>query len=648
MVAANLDEEVRNILALFDNVEKSEISKIDGQILACALRLVFFAGIEKKEISSIKMSDLQWKDHRLKSIDPGSLGIKENLIHLPDEASEALHTYLGYLRSNRSEPILSDTPLFPEYAGQSGMKKFDRHLNKFSESLGFEQIHKLAVKHHEALFRAGLAGRPTHEQFRMDERSVKAILDENIQPAGRRTTIGDRLDAVLEYLKKIDGSNDQFISFMAGFVKSKNKILDFLLQDKSLDPGISQSLKEKNIEVIRSRGSQTNPDLRLKSPSSEISSRSKILHMVEPKDGQEAIEKLLWLVDYIPIISLSDLQELNIFRDIFFETLSGLALDSETKKHVYIKDVASRKALLDKGEIKDAVDTKQAFNDCFYMDFFRRKIVFTPRVSSEETKLPQSSAPLFEATVIGYKESLAIGEPDKVMISFLKQYGDDDLKPLISYLGHTAKRKPVSADEIAEYIQRVQSTVVFPGIRKLVPYRDVLYYVAEKIGANYGKDQPVDRLETQINLRILENLWAGLGKVTQDALCVLQAHEMNCLLARAFWKVHSGTDLVTDRSVHPIHWTQIMGDEICKELQTWISSQAGLANPYFFAVLQCIANISLLRQPRFSRPHMIYREQMVQLRIGEHRYFDVQRIPIPKQAPSQAPSSDPVLLPMVL
>jgi hypothetical protein len=114
---------------------------------------------------------------------------------------------------------------------------------------------------------------------------------------------------------------------------------------------------------------------------------------------------------------------------------------------------------------------------------------------SDKAKLPKYPAPLIEATKIGFRESDAIGVVDRELVSFLKKYGHEDLGPLISYLV-PAKKYDVPVDEIAKRIQHVKNVKPFPAVKRLFPYKEVLHYVAEKLGTNHSDDQPVDRLET--------------------------------------------------------------------------------------------------------------------------------------------------------
>jgi len=623
-----LDQEVKDCLKFFGEVETSKIPRIDGKAMACALRLVFYAGVKKKEIPFLKIRDIKLKNGQPVQIDPGPLDIKGKFIELPVSAQEALIDYLKDLLP-KGEVMEENSKLFPAYVGDSGMKKFDRHLQALQGSLGYSQwvrfkdIRKLGKRYHRYLEKKNRTERSTAEQFRLKQRSVNK--EENPQqdkPSKPPTTITDRLRVVSNYLKEIDRTNRRYIHFMDNYVEEKNKLLKSFFGEKLIDAKITQGLKEKNIEVIRRLSQLYNADLKLRSLSPKISSQSKILHMVEPKNGKETIEKLIWFLDQILVIPISDLQEVNIFRDIFFETLDTLEQDSKTKK---------------------------AFTESFYQNFFHRNIVFKTQFSvlypSDKTRVSKSSVPLIEATKIGFRERDAIGVSDSDLISFLEKYGNDDLGPFISYLA-SAKKNNNLADEIANHIQRVKNVIPFPGIRKLCTYKEVLHYIADKLGANPSEGESLERLETQINLKILgdEYFWDNLRLETLEAFCGLQANEMNCLLARAFWKVHSDSNLPGDKGTFPLFWTESAEDDICKVLKGWLSRKSGSMDPSFLPVVRCIAHISLLRQLKSSKTHMKYSLKLVRPRVGRHRRFRLLRVPTPKQTPSLKPA----LLPMVV
>jgi hypothetical protein len=625
MAVKDLDQEVKDMVQFLDDVEKSNIHPhIDGKTMACALKLGFYAGVKEVEVCyHIKIRHLKWNNDQPIQIDQGSAEKDIPLPSKPYDMQKALVDYLWHLCSKIGVPG-EDSPLFPEYFGESGKKKFYRYLNALQISLGysaldkFKDIRKLGIRYHKDLEKKRLTKLPTTTQFRLTARSVQnAVTGEPPPPRGRKTTIADRMNKVLNYLRHIDRTNDEYRSFMESFVKKKNYLFGRIDKQRSIDAGIIKRLKEKNIEVIRKLKELYDDELKMRSLSPKISSPSKILHMVKPSDEQEKIEKLIWLDDYITVIPISNLEELNILRDIFFETLDTLAQGTEVK------------------------EVKEDFTESFYQNFYQRNIVFSSQFSMvydpNKSKLPKSTV-LPVATRIGFNESAAIGKPDEDLISLLEKCGSENLKRLGSYLDLSPKAHAVFVDEIAKHIQSVKNIKPFPGVKRLVPYKEVLHYVAEKLGANHSDDQPVDTLETEINVRIMKNLWDNLGEETQKTLCALRVHEMNSALARAFWKVHSGTDLPGYSGDTPFHWTDRMESEVSKELASWLVQNPLSTNQDFFSVLRCIAHISLLRQIKPIEPHIRYGVQEVRFRVGKEWVYSYRMVRMPIHARPRARS----------
>ena len=636
MAVKDLDQEVKDMVQFLDDVEKSNIHPhIDGKTMACALKLGFYAGVKEVEVCyHIKIRHLKWNNDQPIQIDQGSAEKDIPLPSKPYDMQKALVDYLWHLCSKIGVPG-EDSPLFPEYFGESGKKKFYRYLNALQISLGysaldkFKDIRKLGIRYHKDLEKKRLTKLPTTTQFRLTARSVQnAVTGEPPPPRGRKTTIADRMNKVLNYLRHIDRTNDEYRSFMESFVKKKNYLFGRIDKQRSIDAGIIKRLKEKNIEVIRKLKELYDDELKMRSLSPKISSPSKILHMVKPSHmvkpngEQEKIEKLIWLVDYITVIPISNLEELNIFRDIFFETLDTLAQGTEVKED---------------------------FAEGFYQNFYQRNIVFTSQFSMvydpNKSKLPESTV-LPVATRIGFNESAAIGKPDEDLISLLKKCGSEDLEPLASYLARSPKICTVSVDEIAKRIQSVKNIKPFPGVKRLVPYKEVLHYVAEKLGVNCENGQPAD-LETRINSTILENLWAGLGEEILQALRALRGHEMNCLLARAFWKVQSGTGLPVGKSGLPPFWTQALEDLICELVEKSLPPKTDPEGLHFFGVLQCIAHISMLRQLNPYKQHIRY---FLEIACPRDRLGRLIKVPIYYRldVAKQSPSLGPDFLPMVI
>jgi len=288
--------------------------------------LVFYAGLEKKEISSLRISDIRYENSDIAGIDPGSLARKDRFIHLPTTLQKPFNDYLDYFSSTQKYPKSPDGPLFPGYEGENGGKKFDRHLETLSgdKGLRFDKIHKLGMIYHSGLSSVNQTDRPTHEQFRRSVRSVKDLMAGRIQPAGKKKSIGDKLSALVD------------------------------------------------------------SDFRLKSRPVKPMSISNASEMIVPRDAMETFDMLIYLLDNICVLPLSDLREIERYRELFDKTLSALACCGIGGDGPIWKNIKHERVNEEKLKIGEPVTkkTREAFWKSFSDTFLDRNVVFTARSGS--------------------------------------------------------------------------------------------------------------------------------------------------------------------------------------------------------------------------------------------------------------------------
>ena len=422
------DEEIKQVLGLLKKIKRSNTKKIDGKILSCALRLVFFSDLKKKEISSLKISDVKYQNGQIYEIDPGSSGQQDKPISLSILSQKILKNYLKYLNSNKAYSTAPNAPLFPNYGVKNGQRNIDRHIDQITQDPSFrcKRLKKLGRAYNEKLKvkkrrskHQNIGRVPPHKQSRVSKRSYQASLSGKIQPAGRKKSILDTLDTVWEYLKEIERAGDSYSSFMEGFIKEKNELLESVSEKRLLDAHIKETLKKKNVGIIKNHKSLYDSEYKLKPVSSSAKSFSKILAMIKPQDERETVDKLMWLLDIIIVFPVSDLKEVTQYRGLFFKTLNEA---------------------LKQGRLEDE-QTKESFERSFYDQFLTRKVAFNDRsgaayITENGKKDKNSERPFAEVIKeADLNEKRALEDvPDKIRVYELAKDFNMDSKKLVEML----------------------------------------------------------------------------------------------------------------------------------------------------------------------------------------------------------------------
>jgi hypothetical protein len=200
-----LEDDITAIDNLLQQIQESQVYRIDGTVLSTALLLIYQCGLQLTEAPEIRINDLNYNDNS----ELYSLTITGSTpIPFPAEVKRRLQGYLTYL-SDKGYPAIPRSPLFPKY---NDTKKIVRHLEKFSKAIGIKEIRKVGIKRHHYLMkeqglRDDAAIRSTANQFRMKERSVGQVINDNIQPAGRpKPTAGAiEQDNLIAHIAKAEG-----------------------------------------------------------------------------------------------------------------------------------------------------------------------------------------------------------------------------------------------------------------------------------------------------------------------------------------------------------------------------------------------------------------------------------------------------------
>ena len=186
------DHEIKDAFENLARLKSSKAKNIDIIMLHAALVLYMCAGLKKKEISEVKIQDVKYEAGCISGIDPNSQGRNDNFVRLTGFPAQVLHEYLDHLRSSGKYKITPDSPLFPNYEGDSGKKKLSRHLEKipsfrigdFTEKWDLNKLMEYGIAdHYQNEIKSGKthdeAIQSTARQYRINERTVVDNLTQN-------------------------------------------------------------------------------------------------------------------------------------------------------------------------------------------------------------------------------------------------------------------------------------------------------------------------------------------------------------------------------------------------------------------------------------------------------------------------------------
>jgi len=124
-----------DIRGAHENLESIKIrndTNADEEVLYAALSLFTWAGMKKKEIASARFGDIAYDGDDIVGINTNGNDNK-NFIRLFGHPKQVLIQYLHYMSDSRSPETTPDSPLFPDYDGQSGQRQLSRHIDKLGE-----------------------------------------------------------------------------------------------------------------------------------------------------------------------------------------------------------------------------------------------------------------------------------------------------------------------------------------------------------------------------------------------------------------------------------------------------------------------------------------------------------------------------------
>jgi branched-chain amino acid transport system substrate-binding protein len=169
-------DEERDFQKDLQKIKPGKRDPLKGKELSTILKMVFYDGFGQKEATDLRIGDVFHGGNIVSQITPTP---QKGSINLSAEVKRALLDYLNDLQPRLTPLIAPRLPLFPNYDGDTGRKRFQRDSK--SLNIAFNSLRRDGIHHYCQMLRGnGL----THEQavkntaihFRMEERSIRKII----------------------------------------------------------------------------------------------------------------------------------------------------------------------------------------------------------------------------------------------------------------------------------------------------------------------------------------------------------------------------------------------------------------------------------------------------------------------------------------
>jgi hypothetical protein len=172
---------IQDMLDLFDRIETGLKTEFEGKQLACISKLVFYCGVQAKEIPELRIRDVIGKGGEIIRKIKGK-GARD--INLNGAAFKAVQDYIADLRQKRPSLIQGQERLFPGYPN---IDKLKRDWKRFG--LNYRIIKEAGYVHYRDSERKkgtsdALINKKGAEQLRVTTRQFRAVVTGNKIPAG--------------------------------------------------------------------------------------------------------------------------------------------------------------------------------------------------------------------------------------------------------------------------------------------------------------------------------------------------------------------------------------------------------------------------------------------------------------------------------
>ncbi|MGA2959864.1 MAG: ABC transporter substrate-binding protein, partial [Thermodesulfobacteriota bacterium] len=184
----NSTEEEGRLQEVLRKIDASKRTPLKKMTISTIAKLIFYSGVEQKEISNMKVGDVLQGDSIRDEITPTP---GKGSTQLSGELKQALNDYLQGLKPTPNISLPPESPLFPGYEGENGVRKLRRHFEPFLGSLTFDDLRRAGANHfYKTLIGNGVdqleAAKQTARQFRLKDKAVGHILKGTKEPAGKK------------------------------------------------------------------------------------------------------------------------------------------------------------------------------------------------------------------------------------------------------------------------------------------------------------------------------------------------------------------------------------------------------------------------------------------------------------------------------
>ena len=170
-----------DMLDLFDHIETGLKTEFEGKQLACISKLVFYCGVQAKEIPELRIRDVIGKDGEIIR----KIKVKgARDINLNGAAVEAVRKYVADLRQKRPSLMQGQERLFPDYPNIDKLKRDWKRLGTDCRSIKEAGYVHYRDNERKKGTSDALINKKGAEQLRVTTRQFRAVATGNKIPAG--------------------------------------------------------------------------------------------------------------------------------------------------------------------------------------------------------------------------------------------------------------------------------------------------------------------------------------------------------------------------------------------------------------------------------------------------------------------------------
>ena len=606
---------------IFSMLDSNDSKHIDGKMLSNMSKIVFFLALKKSEVLNLKICDVVNQSGEVNN----EIQVGSNRVAISDNVKQLIIDQLELLKNNDNYGIQVDAFLFQDRNGKQYTESARQLRKMFSIPKAFQILRDAGI----IFYHSSLSKRNSEEQ-RIEltrkfacldtSKQVQAVINEHKIPAGIKTGIEERLNEIWNYTQKIIRINELFKGYLEDLKNTSNELITSINTNKKISDDLKSVLIKGTSKIFSINKIGINGDNGSISISSHKNiSYSMMINKIAIKDRKyETYVKLLWLIDHAVIFPISDIDEVDRYKDLFLKTLSTLS---------YYDD------------LQENQNFKKSIMNSFADTFFKRNIVFNERSGAvyiwEKKKENKDKTITLTGLIQQPFKDIISGRLDENLLSLLKKSSNDELKQLVAYLRAYGKITNSyfedavqyfddylsNVDNICKYIQQYQCDENCMRVERLAPYIEVVRFVADNLKVNYDKSQDIDIIEFQILVKILEYSWNNFDNGMKEVFLkgILDAeiiesyfssfpqneilstikqgikgpYKISLVIANAIAKLESGRGLTIHREPNFIQWVQLFEDAIFKGFEEIYKSFVDIKTNIFDTINLCCPYINV-------------------------------------------------------